>query len=92
MSKEQFGLFLDEMQHLHESQEETAQKLAKGTRHNPYSFHRKGNENQFQFCEDVKENITAAQSSISRGIREAGKPALEKAKASLNPQGRCFVL
>ena len=36
-------------------QEETALKLVRSTKRNPYSFHRKGKENQFRFCEDVED-------------------------------------
>ena len=76
MSREQL---LDEMRHLCESQEETAQKLKKGARRDPYLFYRKGNENQFQFCENVKESIAVASPELKR---EQENPVLEKAKAS----------
>ena len=38
-------------------QEETASKLARSSRRDPYSFRRKGNENQYRICEDVEERL-----------------------------------
>ena len=60
--------------------EETALKLARKAKRDPFSFRRKGNENQFRFCEDVEEQLQSAASSISRAEKAAGKEALSRAK------------
>ena len=77
-------LMLQSMQHMREEmkagQEETALKLARNAKRDPFSFRQKGNENQFRFCEDVEEQLQSAASSISRAEKGAGKEALSRAK------------
>ena len=66
----QMDLMLQAMQQVREEmkagQEETALKLERSAKRDPFSFRRKGNEKQFRFCEDVKEQLQSASSSISR--------------------------
>ena len=61
-------LMLQAMQQMREEmkagQEETALKLACSAKRDPYSFRRKGNENQFRFCEDVEDQFQSAVASI----------------------------
>ena len=77
-------LTLQSMQQMREEmkagQEETALKLAHNAKRDPFSFRRKGNENQFRFCEDVEEQLQSTSSSISRAEKGAGKEALSRAK------------
>ena len=76
-------LMLQSMQQMWEEmkagQEEMSLKLA-NAKHDPFSFRRKGNENQLRFCEDVEEQLQSASSSISRAEKRAGKEALSRAK------------
>ena len=60
-----------------------ALKLARSAKRDPYSFRRKGNENQFRFCEDVEDQFQSAAASISRAEKGAGKEALSRAKESV---------
>ena len=80
-------LMLQAMQQMREEmkagQEETALKLARGARRDPYSFRRKGNENQFRFCEDVEDQLQSAAASMLRAERGAGKEALSRAKSTI---------
>ena len=74
-----------EMQQMREDfavgQEEAASKLARSSRRDPYSFRRKGNENQYRFCEDVEERLETTSAAIARAERGAGREALARAKA-----------
>ena len=73
-----------EMQQMREDfvvgQEEAASKLARSSRRDPYSFCRKGNENQYRFCEDVEERLKTTSAAIARAERGAGREALARAK------------
>ncbi|KAL5497417.1 hypothetical protein EMCRGX_G013884 [Ephydatia muelleri] len=73
-----------EMQQMREDfavgQEEAASKLARSSRRDPYSFRRKGNENQYRFCEDVEEQLKTTSAAIARAERGAGREALARAK------------
>ena len=61
-------------------QEEAASKLARSSRRDPYWFRRKGNENQYRFCEDVEERLETTSAAIARAERGEGKEALARAK------------
>ena len=77
-------LLLQVMQQMREEkkagQEETALKLARSTIRDPFSFHQKGNENQFCFCEDIEEQLQTASSIISRAKKGAGNETLFRTK------------
>ena len=79
-------LMLQSMQQMWEEmkagQEKTALKQARNAKHDPFLFRRKGNENQFRFCENVEEQLQSASSSISRAEKE-GKEALSRAKIAV---------
>ena len=78
---------LNEMQHMRDEmkagQEETALKLARSGKHDSFSFLRKGNENQFRFCEDIVEQLQAAAASISLAEKGAVKEALVRARDAI---------
>ena len=80
----QMARMIAEMQQMREDlvvgQEEAASKLARSSRRDPYSFCRKGNENQYLFCEDVEERLETTSAAIARAERGAGREALARAK------------
>ena len=64
---------MEEMRRLREevkaSQEEASREtqwLARSARRDPYSFRRKGNENQFRFNEDVEEQLADVQMHLQK--------------------------
>ena len=80
----QMAKMVAEMQQMREDfavgQEEAASKLARSSRRDPYSFCRKGNENQYRFCEDVEERLETTSAAIARAERGAGREELARAK------------
>ena len=80
----QMAKMVAEMQQMREDfavgQEEAASKLARSSRRDPYSFRRKGNKNQYRFCEDVEERLETTSAAIARAERGAGREALARAK------------
>ena len=77
-------LMLQAMQQMREEmkagQEETALKLARSAKRDPYSFRRKGNK---IICEDVEDQFQSAAASISRAEKGVGKEALSRAKEAV---------
>ena len=61
-------------------QKEAASKLARSSRRDPYSFRRKGNENQYRFCKDVEERLETTSAAITHAEKGAGREALARAK------------
>ena len=56
------------------------EEAARSSRRDPHSFRRKGNENQFRFCEDVEERLETTSAAIAHAERGAGREALARAK------------
>ena len=82
---------LEEMRRLRDdvkaSQEEAALQVARSSRRDPYTFKRKGNENQHAFNDDVEDKLVQVQAHLGRveageeGTRSAS--ALAKAKEAV---------
>ena len=53
------------------------------SQYHPYQFKRRGNENQFRFCEEVANRLATAQSSVTRAERDGGRSAFEQAKMAI---------
>ena len=76
------------------SQEEAALQVARSSRHDPYTFERKGNENQHAFNGDVEDKLMQVQAHLGRveaeeeGTRSAN--ALAKAKEVVK-EGRQLI-
>ena len=49
-----------------ESQEEAALQVARSSRRDPYTFKRKGNENQHAFNDDVEDKLVQAKAHLGR--------------------------
>ena len=80
---DQFAQLMEEVRRLREGQEDAALKLEKGVRRDPYVFKRRGNENQFRFCEEIADRLSSASSSVVRAERGGGKAAFDRAKEAL---------
>ena len=79
---------LEEMRRLRDdvkaSQEEVTLQVARSSRRDPYTFKRKGNENQHAFNNDVEDKLVQVQAHLGRveeGTRSAS--ALAKAKEAV---------
>eukprot|EP00731_Ephydatia_muelleri_P014014 Em0007g1324a len=89
---------LEEMRRLRDdvkaSQEEAALQVARSSRRDPYTFKRKGNENQHAFNDDVEDKLVQVQAHLGRveageeGTRSAS--ALAKAKEAVK-EGRQLI-
>ena len=82
-SGEQLAQLLEEVRQLREGQEDAALKMERSARHDPYIFKRRGNKNQYCFCEELADRVTAASSSVARAERRGGKAAFDRAKEVL---------
>ena len=93
MAKEEaMALLLSEVRKLRDgqevmrsAQEETSQKITRSSgRRDPYMFKRQGNENQFQFNQDVEDAIAEVSAGLKKGnaddTGERGKLGLQKFK------------
>ena len=76
------------------SQEEAALQVTRSSRRDPYTFKRKGNENQHAFNDDVEDKLVQVQAHLGRveagaeGTRSAN--ALAKAKEAVK-EGRQLI-
>ena len=82
-SGDQLTKLLEEVRRLREGQEDAVLKLERGARRDPYLLKRRGNENQFRFCEELADRVTTASSSVARAERGGGKAAFDRAKEAL---------
>ena len=69
------------------AQEEASQKLARSSgRRDPYTFRRKGNENQFHFNQDVEDAFAEVSAGLQKvnsdNLGERGKLGLQKAMSA----------
>ena len=74
----------DGQEAMRSAQEEASQKLARSSgRRDPYTFRRKGNENQFHFNQDVEDAFAEVSAGLQKvnadNLGERGKPGLQKA-------------
>ena len=74
---------MEEVRRLREGQEDAALKLEKGVRRDPYIFKRRGNKNQYRFCEEVADRLKSAGSSVARAELGGRKAAFDRAKQAL---------
>ena len=72
-----------EVRWLREGQEDAKLKLERGARRNSYLFKRRGNKNQYCFCDELADHVTTASSSVTRVERGGGKVAFDRAKEVL---------
>ena len=96
VTEEAVALLLSEVRKeaMRSAQEETSQKLARSSgRRDPYTFKRKGNENQFRFNQDVEDTfaeVPAGLKEVNPGLKkvnpddlgEKGKLGLQKAMSA----------
>ena len=69
------------------AQEKTSQKLARSSgRRDPYTFKRKGNQNQFHFNQDIEDAFAEVSDGLKKvnadDLGERGKLGLQKAKSA----------
>ena len=83
LTGDQFAQLMEEVRRLREGQEDAALELEKGVRRDPYVFKRRGNENQYRFCEEIADRLSSASSSVVRAERGGRKAAFDRAKEAL---------
>ena len=89
-TEEAVALLLSEVRKLRDgqeamrsAQEEASQKLARFSgRRDPYTFRRKGNENQFHFNQDVEDAFAEVSTGLQKVNAERGKLGLQKAMSA----------
>ena len=83
LTGDQFAQLMEEVRRLPEGQEDAALKLEKGVRRDPYVFKRRGNENQYRFCEEIADRLSSTSSSVVQAEQGGGKAAFDRAKEAL---------